>query len=187
MALASGVFIERVCLHVCCQCWRLRSPGRQCHCCYRRMILQPDRRTMPAGRRSQSAHSHTRLASSTTGTKLRRAPTMTWTLALRFLTHMDRWEQIQPRICYRTWCLRLYHRNPKSKCSTAEAGYEMVLIEMFTQTLQFCWWSPYPQAIQDVDEFVSSSDLEKCSITSLLSSGCSAVNGCHQNESPNSC
>ncbi len=33
-----------------------------------------------------------------------------------------------------------------------------------------------PQAIQDKDEFVSSSDLEKC-IT------CSAVNGCRQNES----
>ncbi len=37
--------------------------------------------------------------------------------------------------------------------------------------------SAQPQAIQDQDEFVSSSGLEKC-----LSNGCSAVNGCRQNE-----
>ncbi len=50
-----------------------------------------------------------------------------------------------------------------------------------------------PQSIQDVDEFVSPSDLEKCVITSLALqwmgavrmrvNGCSAVNGCRQNES----
>ncbi len=36
------------------------------------------------------------------------------------------------------------------------------------------------QVIQDVDEFVSSSDLEKCSIISLFTNGSSAVNGCRQ-------
>ncbi len=40
-------------------------------------------------------------------------------------------------------------------------------------------------AIQDVDEFVSPSDLEKCSITSLAPIHI-AVNGCRQNECLNS-
>ncbi len=45
----------------------------------------------------------------------------------------------------------------------------------------------YPQAIQDVDEFVSSSDLKNfVAFHHLLSNGSSAVNGCRQNESPNS-
>ncbi len=30
--------------------------------------------------------------------------------------------------------------------------------------MKVCWKGTYTQAIQDVDEFVSSSDLEKCSI-----------------------
>ncbi len=38
----------------------------------------------------------------------------------------------------------------------------------------------HPPANRNVDEFVSSSDLEKCP-----SYGCTAVNGCRQNESPN--
>ncbi len=33
--------------------------------------------------------------------------------------------------------------------------------------IKICWKCAYRQAIQDVEEFVSSSDLEKCSITSL--------------------
>ncbi len=33
--------------------------------------------------------------------------------------------------------------------------------------MKLCWKYTYPCTIQDVDEFVSSSDLEKCSITSL--------------------
>ncbi len=51
--------------------------------------------------------------------------------------------------------------------------------------VKICWKCTHPQAIQDVDEFVSSSKQkqEKFSITSLTSS---AVNGCHQNESLNS-
>ncbi len=40
-----------------------------------------------------------------------------------------------------------------------------------------------PQAIKDVVDFVSSSDLEK--FYHLLTSGSSTVNGCRQNESPN--
>ncbi len=39
------------------------------------------------------------------------------------------------------------------------------------------------QAVQDVDEFVSSSNV---ALHHLLRNGCSAVNGCRQNESPNS-
>ncbi len=45
-----------------------------------------------------------------------------------------------------------------------------------------------PQAIQDVDEFVSSLEQvwRNVALHHLLISGCSAVNGCRQNESPNS-
>ncbi len=45
-----------------------------------------------------------------------------------------------------------------------------------------------PQAIQDVDEFVSSSELiwRKVALHNLFNNGSSAVNGCRQNESPNS-
>ncbi len=38
---------------------------------------------------------------------------------------------------------------------------------MFHPKMKICWKITHPQAIQDVDEFVSSSDLEKCSIPSL--------------------
>ncbi len=37
-------------------------------------------------------------------------------------------------------------------------------------------------AIKYVDEFVSSSDLENIGITHFAHRGCSAVNGCRQNE-----
>ncbi len=46
----------------------------------------------------------------------------------------------------------------------------------------------HTQAIQDVDEFVSSSEqiLRNVALHQCLSNGSSAVNGCRQNESPNS-
>ncbi len=45
-----------------------------------------------------------------------------------------------------------------------------------------------PQGIQDVDEFVSSSEeiWRNVAVHHLLSNGSCAVNGCRQNESPNS-
>ncbi len=45
-----------------------------------------------------------------------------------------------------------------------------------------------PQAILDVDDFVSSLEQvwRNAALHHLLTSGCSAVNGCRQNESPNS-
>ncbi len=52
--------------------------------------------------------------------------------------------------------------------------------------MKICWKCTCRQAIQDVDEFGSSSDLAKFTITSLAHHGFSAVNGCRQNESPNS-
>ncbi len=58
-----------------------------------------------------------------------------------------------------------------------------IFIRVHTK-IKFCCKCVHSQVIRDVDEFVSLSDLEKCSIASL-SNGCSAVNGCHQNESPN--
>ncbi len=47
--------------------------------------------------------------------------------------------------------------------------------------MKICWQFTHPQAIQDLDEFVSNLALHL-----LLSSESSAVNGCRQNESPNS-
>ncbi len=58
-----------------------------------------------------------------------------------------------------------------------------IFIRVHTK-IKFCCKCVHSQVIRDVDESVSSSDLEKCSIASL-SNGCSAVNGCRQNESPN--
>ncbi len=49
--------------------------------------------------------------------------------------------------------------------------------------MEICWKCAHHLALQDVDEFLSSSDLEKFSIASLAYSGSSVVNGCHQNES----
>ncbi len=46
--------------------------------------------------------------------------------------------------------------------------------------VQTCWKCTHPQAIHDVFEFFSSS------LHHLLTNGSSAVNGCRQNESPNS-
>ncbi len=45
----------------------------------------------------------------------------------------------------------------------------------------------HPQAIQDVDEFVSALEQiwRNLALNHLLTSGSSAVNGCRQNESPN--
>ncbi len=49
--------------------------------------------------------------------------------------------------------------------------------------IKMCWKRTHPQVIQDVDEFVS---LENVALHHVLSNGSSAVNGCRQNESPNS-
>ncbi len=50
------------------------------------------------------------------------------------------------------------------------------------------WKCTLPQAIQEVDEFVSSSEQiwKNIALHHLLTNGSSAVNGCRQNESPNS-
>ncbi len=45
--------------------------------------------------------------------------------------------------------------------------------------MKICWKGPHPQAIQDIDEFVSSSDLEKCIIKSLAHRWI-LCNGCRQ-------
>ncbi len=54
--------------------------------------------------------------------------------------------------------------------------------------MKICWNFTYPQAVQDVDEFVSSTEQIWRSVAShhLLTNGSSAVNGCRQNERPNS-
>ncbi len=57
------------------------------------------------------------------------------------------------------------------------------LKEYSTQKWKFAEFTQ-PQTIQNVFEFVSEQILEKCH--HLLTNGSSAVNGCRQNESPNS-
>ncbi len=54
--------------------------------------------------------------------------------------------------------------------------------------MKICWRWSHPHAIQDVDKFVSSSEKIWRNLVSLhlLTNGSSAVNGCRQNESPNS-
>ncbi len=63
-----------------------------------------------------------------------------------------------------------------------------LLKEQFTQKFKFCLTFTHTQAIQDVDESVSSSEQiwRNLALQYLLTSGSSAVNGCHQNEIPNS-
>ncbi len=50
--------------------------------------------------------------------------------------------------------------------------------------MTICWKCTHPQAIEDVDEFVSSSEqiLINLALHHMLTNGSSAVNGCHQNE-----
>ncbi len=54
--------------------------------------------------------------------------------------------------------------------------------------MKICWKCTHPQAIQDVDEFGSLLELiwRNVALDHLLTNGLSAVNGCRQNESPNS-
>ncbi len=66
-------------------------------------------------------------------------------------------------------------------------AFKYTLKENFNQKMKICWKLTHPQAIQDVDEFVSSSEQiwRNLTLHHLLTSGSSAVNGCRQNESPN--
>ncbi len=52
--------------------------------------------------------------------------------------------------------------------------------------IKISWKHTHPQVIQDVDEFVSSSDLEKCIIASLARQWILCSEWYRQNESPNS-
>ncbi len=46
-------------------------------------------------------------------------------------------------------------------------GFVHLIKAIFHPKMLISWKCTHPQGIQDSDEFVSSSDLEKCSITSL--------------------
>ncbi len=71
----------------------------------------------------------------------------------------------------------LLERNRLRLCLKAIAHPKMKICKNFTQ----------PQAILNVDEFVSSSEhFWRNILHHLLTNGSSAVNGCRQNESPNS-
>ncbi len=54
--------------------------------------------------------------------------------------------------------------------------------------MKICWKFTLPQTIQDVNEFVASLEQiwSNVALNNLLTNGSSAVNGCRQNESPNS-
>ncbi len=65
-----------------------------------------------------------------------------------------------------------------------EAAWTSCLKESFAPKFEL---AENPQAIQDVDEFVSSSEQiwRNVALHHLLTNESSAVNGCRQNESPN--
>ncbi len=54
--------------------------------------------------------------------------------------------------------------------------------------MKICWNYSHRQAMQDVDEFVSLLEQiwRNVALYHLLTNGSPAVNGCRQNESPNS-
>ncbi len=54
--------------------------------------------------------------------------------------------------------------------------------------MNICWKYTHFQAIQDENEFISLSEQiwRNLALHHLLTNGSSAVNGCRQNESPNS-
>ncbi len=60
----------------------------------------------------------------------------------------------------------------------------LMLTKLVCPKIKLCW--QFTQAIQDVDEFVSSSEQiwRNVALYNLLTNGSFAVNGCHQNESP---
>ncbi len=64
----------------------------------------------------------------------------------------------------------------------------MTLIGIFHPKMNISWKCTRPQAIKDVDEFISSSGQiwRNVALNHLLSNVSPAVNGCRQNESPNS-
>ncbi len=74
-------------------------------------------------------------------------------------------------------------------CPLLRTIYLPLLVKGIVHLKIQIWWKyTLSQAILDVDEFVFSSEQdEKFSIKSLAQYGSPEVNGCHQNESPNSC
>ncbi len=79
-----------------------------------------------------------------------------------------------------------YFKNDFMNTGLVEDKYNYMIIVQPKK--KFCLKCSHPQVIQDVDEFVSS--LEQVWINlalhHLFTNGCSAVNGCRQNENPNS-
>ncbi len=60
-----------------------------------------------------------------------------------------------------------YYLPGKSDIPCMVKFHTAALKQKFTRKWTFCWKCAHPQAVQDEDEFDSSSDLEKCSIASL--------------------
>ncbi len=70
-----------------------------------------------------------------------------------------------------------------------KTDYKQNLLTCFQEIAcpKVCWTFTHPQAIQNVEDFVSSSEQiwRNVALHHLLTNGSSAVNGCRQNESPN--
>ncbi len=71
-----------------------------------------------------------------------------------------------------------------------KTDYKQNLLTCFQEIAcpKVCWTFTHPQAIQNVEDFVSSLEQiwRNVALHHLLTNGSSAVNGCRQNESPNS-
>ncbi len=87
------------------------------------------------------------------------------------------------------WMGNEYERQGRRSWNwSLEFTVRLLLKERFTQKWQTSWKCTHSQALPDVDEFVSSLKhiRKNAALHHLLTNGSSAVNGCRQNESPNS-
>ncbi len=86
----------------------------------------------------------------------------------------------------RITCKQMYYRVVFH--SIRGGSSKLILKGIVHPKMNICWQCTHPQAIQDEDEFVSSREQiwRNVALHHLLTNGSSAVNGCRQNESPNS-
>ncbi len=161
-----NTFIVQCCFLSLCQCshpwWqrKWRSPGRSC----------------PRWCQEASALPHQEVASDPAGSS--GCPS-------RYHPESRRWERAEWWFLSDWWPLLSWGSSLWAHCwyDTTEKKHKMNL-----EWMKIGLKCPHPRAIQDVDEFVSSSEqiCRNVALHHLLTNRSSAVNGCRQNESPNS-
>ncbi len=97
-------------------------------------------------------------------TSLSLSRSLTLPLSLLYTLHLPLTAPVKPLSCAHTHTHT--HTHTHIHIHTLET-LNYTLKGIVQAKMNISWRCPHSQAIQDVDEFVSSSDLEKCSITSL--------------------